>query len=121
MLLSVSFHLALQGKIAERPLNEIAAARDNILAGKVQTAIDPPSPTETPIKPVVEKADTAAATSVSPVPVLVREPATQEFPVSIVQPAKRPRRRQPKKIWGRPAVIGAAVVGVIAVFVLVIS
>ena len=59
------FSLGEQGKIAERLLNEIAAARDNILAGKVQTAVDVPSPTETPIEPVVEKTDPAAATPVS--------------------------------------------------------
>ena len=36
------FSLGEQGKIAERLLNEIAAARVNIIAGKVQTAVETP-------------------------------------------------------------------------------
>jgi formylglycine-generating enzyme required for sulfatase activity len=46
---------------------------------------------------------------------------TQEFPVSVVQSAKKPRRRKPKEIWKRPVVIGVSVVGVIGVLVLFIS
>jgi hypothetical protein len=115
------FSLGEQGIIAERLLNEIAAARDNILAGNVQTAVETLSPVETPIEPDVEKVDPAAATPVSPIPVVVREPVIQEFPVSVVQPTKKPRREVPKEIWKRPAVIGVSVVGVIGVFVLVIS
>jgi preprotein translocase subunit Sss1 len=115
------FSLGEQGKIAERLLNEIAAARDNILAGNVQTAVETPSPVETPIEPDVEKVDPAAATPVSPIPVVVREPVIQEFPVSVVQPTKKPRREVPKEIWKRPAVIGISLVGVIGVLALLMS
>jgi formylglycine-generating enzyme len=121
------FSLGEQGIIAERLLNEIAAARDNILAGNVQTAVETPLAVETPIEPVVEKTDPSTATPVSPILVADREPLAQQETQSIAaewstfQPAKRPRRRKPKEIWKRPAVIGVSVVGVIGVFVLVIS
>jgi sulfatase modifying factor 1 len=121
------FSLGKQGKIAERLLNEIAAARDNILAGKVQTAVETPLAVETPIEPVVEKVNPSTATPVSPILVADREPLAQQETQSIAagwstfQPTKKPRREVPKEIWKRPAVIGVSVVGVIGVFVLVIS
>jgi formylglycine-generating enzyme required for sulfatase activity len=115
------FSLGEQGKIAERLLNEIAAARDNILAGNVQTAVETPSPVETPIEPDVEKVDPAAVTPVSPILVADREPVTQEFPVSVVQPAKKPRRRRQQEIWKRPVVIGVSGVGVIGALALLMS
>jgi hypothetical protein len=121
------FSLGKQGKIAERLLNEIAAARDNILAGNVQTAVETPSPVETPIEPVVEKTDPSTATPVSPILVADREPLAQQETQSIAaewstfQPTKKPRREVPKEIWKRPVVIGVSLVGVIGAFVLVIS
>jgi hypothetical protein len=87
----------------------------------VQTAVETLSPVETPIEPDVEKVDPAAATPVSPIPVVVREPVIQEFPVSVVQPTKKPRREVPKEIWKRPAVIGISLVGVIGVLALLMS
>jgi hypothetical protein len=104
------FSLGEQGKIAERLLNEIAAARDNILAGEVQTAVETPLAVETPIEPDVEKTDPSAVTPVSPILVADREPVTQEFPVSVVQSAKRSGRKVQKGIWKRPAVIICAFV-----------
>jgi sulfatase modifying factor 1 len=121
------FSLGEQGKIAERLLNEIAAARDNILAGNVQTAVETPLAVETPIEPVVEKADPFAGTPVS-TPLFadrspIAEPETQPMAAvwPIVQPAKKPRWQVLQEIWKRPAVIGVSLVGVIGVFVLFIS
>ena len=56
------FSLGEQGKIAERLLNEIAAARDNTLAGNVQTAVETRSAVKSPIQPVVEKVEPVGAT-----------------------------------------------------------
>jgi hypothetical protein len=104
-------------------LNEVSQARVTLLNAdqkavydeelwEQQTPEPEPEPTPVPI-PVVQ---TPALT-----PVVVRGTVTQDFPVSVVQTAKKPRRRKPKQIWKRPAVIGVSVVGVIGVFVLVIS
>jgi formylglycine-generating enzyme required for sulfatase activity len=104
-------------------LNEVSQARVTLLNAdqkaeydeelrKQQTPEPEAKPTPPPI-PVVQPP--------TPIPVVVRGTVTQEFPVSVVQSAKRPRRRRQKEIWKRPAVIGAAVVGVISVFVLVIN
>jgi hypothetical protein len=49
------------------------------------------------------------------------EAVTQESPVSIVPTVKNPHSKVQKEIWKQPAVIGVSVVGVIGVFVLVIS
>jgi sulfatase modifying factor 1 len=105
-------------------LNEVSQARVTLLNVDEKVAYDEelrkqqtpePEPEPTPPIPVVQ-----TPTPV-PTPVVVRGTVTQDFPVSVVQPAKRPRRRKPKQIWKRPAVIGVSVVGVIGVFVLVIS
>jgi sulfatase modifying factor 1 len=102
-------------------LNEVSQARVTLLNAvqkaeydeelrKQQTPETVPEPTPIPVvHPPVST------------PVVVRGTVTQEFPVSIVQPAKRARRRKPKQIWKMPAVIGGSVVGVIGVFLLVIS
>jgi sulfatase modifying factor 1 len=106
-------------------LNEVSQARVTLLNEEQKAAYDEelrkqqtpepvPEPTPPPI-PVVQTPTPA------PTPVVVRGTVTQEFPVSVVQSAKRPRRRKQKQIWKRPAVIGVSVVGVIGVFVLVIS
>jgi formylglycine-generating enzyme len=106
-------------------LNEVSQARVTLLNAdqkaeydeelrKQQTPEPVPEPTPPPI-PVVQ-----TPTPV-PTPVVVRGTVTQDFPVSVVQSAKKPRRRRQQEIWKRPAVIGVSVVGVIGVFVLVIS
>jgi hypothetical protein len=93
----------------------------------VQTAVETPLAVETPIEPVVEKTDPSTATPVSPILVADREPLAQQETQSIAaewstfQPTKKPRREVPKEIWKRPVVIGVSLVGVIGVFVLVIS
>jgi formylglycine-generating enzyme required for sulfatase activity len=105
-------------------LNEVSRARVTLLNADQKAAYDeelrkqqPPEPEAEPTPPIpVVQTPTPV-----PTPVVVRGTVTQEFPVSIVQPAKRPRRRKRKKIWKRPAVIGVSLVGVIGVFVLVIS
>jgi formylglycine-generating enzyme len=100
-------------------LNEVSQARVTLLNAEQKAEYDEglreqqtpepePEPTPPPI-PVVQTPTPA------PTPVLVRGTVTQEFPVSVVQPAKRPRRRQPKKIWKRPAFIGVFLVGVIGI------
>ena len=104
-------------------LNEVSQARVTLLnvdqkaaydeeLRKQQTPEPVPEPTPPPI-PVVKTPEPP------PTPVVVRGTVTQEFPVSVVQPAKRPRRSRQKKIWKR--VIGISVVGVIGVCLLVIS
>jgi sulfatase modifying factor 1 len=104
-------------------LNEVSQARVTLLNAdqkaeydeelrKQQTPEPVPEPTPPPI-PVVQ--------TPAPTPVVVRGTVTQEFPVSVVQPAISPRKRKPKEIWKRPVVIGVSVVGVIGVFVLFIS
>jgi formylglycine-generating enzyme required for sulfatase activity len=101
-------------------LNEVSQARVTLLNAdqkaeydeelrKQQTPEPVPEPTLPPI-PVVQ--------TPAPTPVVVRGTVTQEFPVSVVQPAKRARRRKPQQIWKRPAVIGVSVVGVIGVLAL---
>ena len=104
-------------------LNEVSQARVTLLNVDQKASYDEqlrkrqapepdPEPTPVPI-PVVQTPD--------PTPVVVRGTVTQEFPVSVVQPAKKPRRRKPKEVWKRPAVIGVCLVGVIGVLVLFIS
>jgi hypothetical protein len=105
-------------------LNEVSQARVTLLNADQKAEYDEglrkqqapePVPEQTPVPIPVVQAPT-------PAPVVVRGTVTQEFPVSVVQTAKRARRRKvPKAIWKRPAVIGVSVVGVIGVFVLVIS
>jgi sulfatase modifying factor 1 len=107
-------------------LNEVSRARVTLLnadqkAGydeelrKQQTPEPVPEPTPLPI-PVVQ---TPAPT---PTSVVVRGTVTQEFPVSVVLSVKRPRRRKvPKEIWKRPAVIGVSLGVVIGVFLLLVK
>jgi WD40 repeat protein/formylglycine-generating enzyme required for sulfatase activity len=99
-------------------LNEVSQARVTLLNADQKAVYDEelreqqtpePEPEPTPI-PVVQ--------TPSPTPVVVRGTVTQEFPVSVVQTVKRPRRRRQKEIWKRPAVIGVSLVGVIAVLAL---
>ena len=104
-------------------LNEVSQARVTLLNADQKAEYDEglrelqaPEPEAEPAA-----APTAVMQTPAPSPVVVREPVIQEFPVSVVQPAKRPRRRKPKEIWKRPAVIGVSVVGGIGVFVLLIS
>jgi hypothetical protein len=56
-----------------------------------------------------------------PAPILVKTLEPSPIPVSIVQPTKKPRRKVQKEIWKRPTVIGIALLGAIAAFVLFIS
>jgi hypothetical protein len=104
-------------------LNEVSLARVTLLnvddkaeydegLREQQTPEPVPEPTPPPI-PVVQ--------TPAPTPVVVRGTVTQEFPVSIVQPAKSPRRRAQKKILKRPVLIGVSVVGVIGVLALLIN
>jgi formylglycine-generating enzyme required for sulfatase activity len=104
-------------------LNEVSQARVTLLNAdqkaeydeglrKQQTPEPVPEPAPVPI-PVVQTA--------APTPVVVRGTVTQEFPVSVVQSAKRPRRRRQKEVWKQPAVIGISVVGVTGVVVFFIS
>jgi preprotein translocase subunit Sss1 len=104
-------------------LNEVSQARVTLLNADQKAEYDEqlrkqqaPEPVPEPTPPPIPVVQTTA-----PTPVVVRGTVTQEFPVSVVQPAKKPRRRKPKQIWKRPAVIGISLVGVIGVLVLVIS
>jgi sulfatase modifying factor 1 len=102
-------------------LNEVSQARVTLLNADQKTEYDEqlrrqrapeavPEPTPPPI-PVVQ----------TPAPVVVRGTVTQDFPVSVVQTAKKPRRTRQQEVWKRPVVIGVSVVGVIGVFILVMS
>jgi sulfatase modifying factor 1 len=107
-------------------LNEVSLARVTLLnvddkaeydegLREQQTPEPVPEPTPLPI-PVVQ---TPAPT---PTSVVVRGTVTQEFPVSVVLSVKRPRRRKvPKEIWKRPAVIGVSLGVVIGVFLLLVK
>jgi sulfatase modifying factor 1 len=104
-------------------LNEVSQARVTLLNADQKAAYDEelrrqqtPEPEAEPTPPPIPVVQTPA-----PTPLVVRGTVTQDFPVSVVQPTKKPRREVPKEIWKRPAVIGVSVVGVIGVFVLVIS
>jgi hypothetical protein len=104
-------------------LNEVSRARVTLLNADQKAEYDEelrrqqtPEPVPEPTPPPIPVVHTPA-----PTPVVVRGTVTQEFPVSVVQPAKRARRRKPKEIWKRPAVIGVSVVGVFGVLVLFIS
>ena len=83
-------------------LNEVSRARVTLLNSDEKVAYDEqlrkhqtpgpvPEPTPVPI-PVVP--------APAPTPVVVRGTVTQEFPVSVVQPTKRPRRRRQKEAEG---------------------
>ena len=104
-------------------LNEVSQARVTLLNEEQKAAYDEQLRRQQTPEPVPEPAPVPipVVQTVAPTPVLVRGTVTQEFPVSVVQTANRPRRRKRKEIWKRPAVIGVSVVGVISVFVLVIS
>jgi hypothetical protein len=106
-------------------LNEVSQARVTLLnadqkAGydeelrRQQTPEPVPEPTPPPI-PVVQTPTPA------PSPVVVRGTVAQEFPAAIVPTVKKPHRRGQNNIWKQPAVIGISLVGVIGVFVLLIS
>jgi WD40 repeat protein len=104
-------------------LNEVSQARVTLLNEDQKAAYDEelrkqqtPEPEPEPTPPPIPVVQTPTAS-----PVVVRGTVTQDFPVSVVQQAKRPRRRKQKQIWKQPAVIGVFLVGVIAVLVLVIS
>ena len=104
-------------------LNEVSQARVTLLNVDQKVAYDEqlrnpqtPEPEAEPTPPPIPVVQTTA-----PTPVVVRGTVTQEFPVSVVQSAKRPRRRKPKETWKQPVVIGVSVVGVIGVLVLLIS
>jgi hypothetical protein len=102
-------------------LNEISQARVTLLNADQKTAYDEelrkqqapePVPKPTPI-PVVQPR--------APTPVVVRGTVAQQFPVSVVQPTKIPRRRRQKEIWQRPVVIGVSLAaGLIGMGALVI-
>jgi formylglycine-generating enzyme required for sulfatase activity len=104
-------------------LNEVSQARVTLLNAEQKAGYDEglrkqqspepvPEPTPPPI-PVVQPP--------APTPVVVRGTVTQDFPVSVVQTAKGPRRRKQQQIWKRPAVIGVSVIGVIGVLALLMS
>jgi formylglycine-generating enzyme required for sulfatase activity len=104
-------------------LNEVSQARVTLLNADQKAEYDEelrqqqtPEPEAEPTPPPIPVVQTP-----SPTPVVVRGTVTQEFPVSIVQPAKIPRRKRQKEIWKQPAVIGISVVVAIGVLVLFIS
>jgi outer membrane protein assembly factor BamB/formylglycine-generating enzyme required for sulfatase activity len=104
-------------------LNEVSQARVTLLNADQKAEYDEelreqqtPEPKAVAMPPPIPVVQTPA-----PTPVVVRGTVTQDFPVSVVQPAKRPRRRKPKEIWKRPAVIGVSVVCVIGVLALLMS
>jgi WD40 repeat protein/formylglycine-generating enzyme required for sulfatase activity len=104
-------------------LNEVSQARVTLLNADQKAAYDEellkqltPEPEAEPTPVPIPVVQTPPLT-----PVVVRGTVTQEFPVSVVQSAKRPRRRKQKQIWKRPVVIGVSVVGVIGVLALFIS
>jgi sulfatase modifying factor 1 len=104
-------------------LNEVSRARVTLLNADQKAEYDEdlreqqtPEPVPEPTPPPIPEVQTPA-----PTPVVVRGTVTQEFPVSVVQSAKRPRRRKPKVFWKQPAVIGISVVGVIGILVLFIN
>jgi sulfatase modifying factor 1 len=104
-------------------LNEVSQARVTLLNADQKAAYDEelrkqqtPEPQPEPTPRAIPVVQTTA-----PTPVVVRGTVTQDFPVSVVQPTRKPRRRKPKEIWKQPAVIGISVVVAIGVLVLFIS
>jgi formylglycine-generating enzyme required for sulfatase activity len=104
-------------------LNEVSRARVTLLNADQKAGYDAelreqqiPEPEAEPTPVPIQVVQTPP-----PTPVVVRGTVTKEFPVSIVQPAKRPRRTRQKQTWKRRVVIGVSVVSVISVFVLVMS
>ena len=86
-------------------LNEVSQARVTLLNADQKAAYDEqlrkqqtPEPQPEPTPRAIPVVQTPAPT---PTPVVVRGTVTQEFPVSVVQRAKRPRRRKRKEIWQR--------------------
>jgi TPR repeat protein len=104
-------------------LNEVSQARVTLLNADQKAEYDEELREQQTPEPQPEPTPRAIPVVLTPAPkpVVVREPVTQKFPVSVVQSAKRPGRTRQKKIWKQPAVIGISVVGVIGVFVLVLS
>jgi hypothetical protein len=106
-------------------LNEISQARVTLLNVDEKVAYDEELRKQQAPEPVPEPAvaptPAIQAPAPSPSPVVVRGTVTQEFPVSVIQAAKKPRRRKPKEIWKQPAVVGVSVVGVIGVLALLMS
>jgi WD40 repeat protein/formylglycine-generating enzyme required for sulfatase activity len=102
-------------------LNEVSQARVTLLNADQKAAYDEELLKQQTPEPEAEPAPPPIPVVQTPAPVVVRGTVTQEFPVSVVQPSKRPRRRKQKQIWKRPVVIGVSLVGVIGVFVLFIS
>jgi sulfatase modifying factor 1 len=104
-------------------LNKISQARVTLLNADQKAAYDEELRKQQAPEPVPEPAPVPipVVQTPAPTPVVVRGTVTQEFPVSVVQPAKKPRRRKQQKIWKRPAVIGISLVGVIGVLALLMS
>jgi sulfatase modifying factor 1 len=104
-------------------LNEVSQARVTLLNAEQKAEYDEelreqqtPEPVSEPTPPPIPVVQTPP-----PTPVVVRGTVTQDFPVSVVQTAKKPLRRRQQEIWKRPAVIGVSVVGVIGVLALLMS
>jgi sulfatase modifying factor 1 len=117
-------------------LNEVSQARVTLLNAdqkaeydeelrKQQTPEPVPEPAAAPIPAIPTPAPLQNIPS--PTPFGDREPVVQNRPHALAaewstfQPTKKPRGKGQKEIWKRPAVIGISSVGVIGVFVLVIS
>ena len=121
------YSLGEHGRIAERLLNEIAAARDNIIAGKAQTIVHTPSPAETRFEPVVENANPFAMTTAPPPGFTDRGPLAQHDTNSmasgrsIIQTTKESQVKAEHNKFKWPTVITFTLVGVIGAIVLLIS
>ena len=104
-------------------LNEVSQARVTLLNAEQQSAYDEQLREQQAPEPEPAAAPTPAIKPPEPPPspVVVRGTVTQEFPVSVVQPAMAPHSTVQKEIWKRPTMIGIALFGVIAAFVLFIS
>jgi sulfatase modifying factor 1 len=117
-------------------LNEVSQARVTLLNADQKAAYDEelreqqaPEPDPEPTPPPIPVVQTPAPLQniPSPTPVAERERVIQNRPQALaaewstLQPTKKPRGKGQKEIWKRPAVIGVSLVGVIGVFVLVIS
>ena len=77
------FSIGEQGKIAERLLNEIAAARDVILAAIKQPAVETPSPVETPFEPDEENTDPAVAPTAQAPNSIPQEPVIPAIHIAV--------------------------------------
>jgi hypothetical protein len=117
-------------------LNEVSQARVTLLNADQKTAYDEelrkqqtPAPVPDPTPPPIPVVQTPAPLHNIPLPTPVadREPIAQNRPQAMTaewstfQTVKEPQIKAQKRNWKRPAVVGISVVGVIGVFVLLMS